>query len=104
LSQQVAQKVGKEVVVPIPAMLVVQRNDEQVAALQVSQRGHPVALTGEGIAQRATQAIQDGSSHQEAPHRLGLASHHLFGQILRHIMVAAVKGGDELAGVGAALQ
>ena len=67
LVQQVrAQHVRKEVVVAIPPAAVVERDHEQVPALQRLQHGLPAVLAGDGIAQRAAQPVQDGGLQQEA--------------------------------------
>jgi hypothetical protein len=48
------------VVVAIPVALVIQPNDEEVASLQGLQHPSAVLLVGDGIAQRATQPLENG--------------------------------------------
>src|SRR3712207_5994297 len=51
---------GKEVMVAIPVALVIQRNDEEVASLEGLQSSVAFLLVGDGIAQRATQPVENG--------------------------------------------
>ena len=52
LPPEVTQQIGEQVVVAVPAVFIVQGQDEQVALLEVGQHGLAIALTGEGVAQR----------------------------------------------------
>ena len=54
------EHVGKEVVIAIPVALVIQRHDKEVAALQGLQQRAAFLLAGDGIAQRATQPVENG--------------------------------------------
>ena len=54
------ENVGKEVMIAIPVALVIQRNDKQVASLQGLQQRVAFLLAGDGIAQRATQPVENG--------------------------------------------
>ena len=65
VEQARAQHVGEEVVVAVPPAAVVERDQEQVAALQRLQHGLAAVLAGDGIAQRAAQPVQDGGLQQE---------------------------------------
>jgi hypothetical protein len=54
------KNVGEELVVAIPAAAEVERDQEQVAAIERLQHELATALAGDGIAQRAAQPVQDG--------------------------------------------
>jgi len=51
---------GKEVVIAIPVAPVIERNDKEVASLQGLQPRVAFLLAGDGIAQRATQPVENG--------------------------------------------
>ena len=52
--------VREELVIPIPPTLIVERNDEQVGALEGLQHRLPGFPPGNRIAQGAAQAVKDG--------------------------------------------
>ena len=54
------QYVRKQAVVAIPLATIIERGEEQVPLFQRSQLGLATDLTGDGIAQRAVQPLQDG--------------------------------------------
>ena len=97
------QHVGEEVVVAIPLAAVVERDQEQVAALQRLQHGLAAVLAGDGIAQRAAQPVQDGGLQQEVPDLVGLALQHLLDQVVDDVAVVAGEAGDEAGDVVAPL-
>ena len=76
LPQPSSQQVAEEVVIAIPAPLVVEGDDEQVGALD----GLQGLVTGAGrgaqdrIAQGAAQAVEDGGAQQERPDSAGCRS------------------------------
>ena len=101
LQRMGGQHVGKEVVVAKPVAFIVQRHDKQVAALQGIQQQHAVVLAGDGIAQRATQPVENGGLEQEAPHTFGLALEYLFDEIVHDVAVVAGESLDEPGNVRA---
>ena len=62
---QIAQQVGKQVVVAIPAPFVVQRDEEQVRVVQAFQQLPAIRAPGDRIAQVAAQLVQQGGLEQE---------------------------------------
>ena len=52
-------------VVAIPGPLVVERDDQQVGALQLLQAPLAVRLARDGVAQRPAQAVEDRRAHEE---------------------------------------
>src|SRR5215203_7446638 len=74
LLQALAQHVHEEVMVTIPAPLVVQRNHEQVGALETLQCRLPISMSGNGVAQGSTHPIKDGGFEQEGTQLFRLAS------------------------------
>ena len=81
--QTLAQQVGKEMVVAVPAPLTVQRDNEKVAGIEGLQDRLAINLPSHGrstgtawrlgfaeshcVTQRPGQAVQDGSLQQECP-------------------------------------
>ena len=103
VKQARAQHVGEEVVIAIPPAAVVERDQEQVPAIQRLQHGLAVVLAGDGVAQRAAQPVQDGGLQQEAPDTFGLPLQDLFDQVVDDVAVVPREAGDEAGDVVAPL-
>ncbi len=103
-TQLALQQVGEEVMIAIPAPLVVQRNKEEVGRQQALQQVGAVAAPGHGIAQVAVQPGQNRGVQQELLHRGRLAGQHLLGQVAQDEAVGSAEGLDKGRGIGAALQ
>ena len=95
------QHLGEEVVVAVPAAPVVQRHDEHVAPFQRLQLCAASPLPGDGVAQRATQPLEDGGMQQEVAHRCGLMPEDLRDQIVQHETVVPGERPDEPANIRA---
>ena len=65
-------------VVAVPAALVIERDNKEVSSLQGFQQHVAFLLVRDGIAQRATQAVENGGLEQEAPDTFGLTLQDLF--------------------------
>ena len=64
-----AQHVGEQVVVAVPAAVVVERDDEQVLPLQrLEHRPARPVRAGDGVAQRPGQPVEDRGVEQEPAH------------------------------------
>ena len=100
------QQIGEQMVVPVPAPLAVQGDDEQVGPIEVLEgllaggRG----VEQHGITERAAEPIEDGRAQQEGLHGFGLPLEDFFDQIVEHEVVAAGERGDEAGSVFTALQ
>ena len=100
LVQQVGpQHVGEEVVVPVPAAAVVERDEEQVGPLQRLEPGRAAVLAGHGVAQRAGQPAQHRGLEQEGAHVLGLAGQDLAHEVVDDEAVVPGEAGDEAGDV-----
>lgn len=101
-----AQVLGEQVVVAPGQPLLVEGNDEQVAALQLPQRRLRVAVAGagQGGAQRGGQLLQDAGVEQEADHLIGLASQDVLAEEVGDVPAGAREAIHELLGVGAVAQ
>ena len=101
--QSLPQQISKEMVITIPAPLVVQGDDEQVGAFEIFQGFLPGSRSGgfeqNGITQGAAQAVEDGCAQQESLNAFGLLLQDFFNQIVHHEMVAAGERLDEAGGV-----
>ena len=102
--QALAQQVGEQVVVAVPAALVVKRDDKQVAALNGLQRrlAGPGVRLQHGIAQRAAQPVKDGGAQQEGLDFRRLAAQHLLHQVIQDEVVAAGERVNKAGGIDAA--
>ncbi|HZK48327.1 MAG TPA: hypothetical protein VFD74_01835 [Thermoleophilia bacterium] len=93
------QDIGEEVVIAIPATLVIEGNNEQVAALQALEHPWAMLLPGDGVAERTAQRVENGGLQQEVARALRLALKNLFDQVVQHETVAAGEGLNEAGGV-----
>src|SRR3981081_1930388 len=89
------QHIGKEVVVAIPAATAVERDDEQIRALQCLERCLAMVLPGDGIAEWAGQPVEDRGLKQEAPDGFRLSLQDLSDQVVDDVAVIAGKSSDE---------
>ena len=105
LVQTLPQQLAKEVVVAIPAPLVVQRDDEEVGAFEVGQGFLPGCggVLQDGIAQRATQAVEYGGAQQKGLNAGGLPLEHFLHQVVQDETMAAAESLDEGCGVFSSL-
>ena len=98
------QHVGEQVVVAVPLPPIVQRDDEQVGALQGRDHLAAVVAAGDGVTQRSGEPVENRRLQQEAANRIRLMRQHLLDQIVDEVPVVAGEPGDEAARVLAALQ
>jgi hypothetical protein len=91
LVEALAQQLREEVVITVPAPLMVQRHQEQVGAVQRLQGGLPGrrGVVHDGITERTAQALEDGGPQQKRLDRLGPPLEDLLHQIVQHELVAA---------------
>src|SRR5687768_13430386 len=93
-------------VIAVPAPLVVQGNDEQVGTVELLEGCLPGSggVAQHGIAEGATQAVEDRRAQQERLESFGLLLQDFFKEVIHDEMVAAGEGFDEAGGVGMPLQ
>ena len=99
-----AQDVGEQVVVAVPLPPVVERDEEQVGALERDEaspcrRSRPVTASQSGPVSRSRTDVRSRKSRTS----VGLAGQHLLGEVVDDVAVVAGEPGDERAGVVAAL-
>ena len=81
-SQTGTQCVGEQVVVAIPPALVVERDDEQVLALEGLQHQLTVGAPSQGVAKPAGQLVEHGGVEQERAHLVRLAAQNLLDKVV----------------------
>src|SRR4029453_11869332 len=84
-----AQRVREEVVVAIPPSLVVERDEEQVVALECLQHLLAVAAAGEGVTEWPDELVEDGGVEEKGEHLLGLGAKHLLEEVVEDEPVGA---------------
>src|SRR6266566_5091405 len=94
--QAVAQYIGKQVVVAKPALLIIERDDEQISPFQVLE--HPLALLFDknGIAEWPTQAVEHRSVQQKVLDVFWLVLQNFFDKVLQYIATTARERLNEL--------
>ena len=102
--QSLAQDVGKEMMIAIPAPLLVQGHKEQVGCLECFEYLLALRSLGDRIAQRAGQPVEDGRLQQKCLDLLGLPDEDFFGQVVEHVALAAAKCPDKARDVLVPLQ
>ena len=88
-----AQHLGKQVMVAVPAPLVVEGDHKQVRPLERFQHRLAPLLLCHRIAEWPAEALQDACVQQKLLHRSGLPREHLVGEVVQHIAMAAGEGG-----------
>ncbi len=86
-------------VVAIPPALVVERDDEQVLALERLQHRLTVGTTGQGVAQPSGQLVEDGGVEQERAYLVRLPVQHLLDEVVEDESMASRERLDELRDV-----
>ncbi len=94
-SQTGTQCVGEEVVVAIPPALVVERDHEQVLALEGLQHRLTVGTTGQGVAEPAGHLVEHGGVEQERAHLVRLPVQNLLDEVVEDEPMAARERLDE---------
>ena len=104
VEQMSLQDVAEQVVVAVPAAVVVERDEEQVLPVQRWQHGPPVGPAGDRVAERAGEPVQDRGLEQEGAHVRRLAVEHLVGEVVDDESVVAGEARDEPGPVVSVLQ
>ena len=87
-----AQQVAEEMVEPIRRTRPIQRDHEEVRALElVQQDGRTIALE-HGVTRRAGQAIEHGAVHEERSVLIGHRAQDLVEEVLGEQAVVSAKG------------
>ena len=103
IEQAGLQHVREQVVVAVPVAPVVQRDQEQVRAVQLLEGDLAVMSAGHGVAQRAAQPVQQTGAQKKGADLFGLPRQHLLNQVVDDVSVVACEAGDKAADVLSAL-
>src|SRR5438128_2912835 len=82
-------------VVAIQAAVVVKLNQEQIRSLQRHESGPAVPLTGDGIAQRPAQTVENRALQEKPSDILGLALQDLLSEVVHDVPVVSGKTRNE---------
>src|SRR5262249_24305039 len=104
--EALSQPLREEVVVAIPAPLVVQRGEGQGGAREIGRGGltRNRGIEHYGITQRRAEVVKDRGAQQELLNAFGLPLQNFFHQVIQHEMVAAGERADEAGRVWLSLQ
>ena len=91
-----AEHVGEQVVVAVPGALVVEGDDEQIAALELLQHAPAVVAGGDGIAETPGEVVEDGGAEQEVADLVWLACENFVGEVVDDEAVAPRERLDEV--------
>ena len=94
--QLVPEQAAEQVVIPEPPVLVVQRDQEQVGAVDLADQPGAVGPTGERVAQRRAHAVEDRGRQQEVADLGGLSGQHLLAEVVDDVPVRAGEPLDEI--------
>src|SRR4051812_16121937 len=95
------KQVGEELVVAVPAATVVERNQEEVRALELRQTRRGASAAGHGVAKGGRERVEDRRLEQEVPLTRVQRAENDLGQVVHDVAVRAVEGGDEPIWIGA---
>ena len=93
--QTCLQDVGEQVVVAVPGALGVERDEEQVVALEVVQHAGAFCSSGDRVTQRTGESVEDGGAEQELADVWWLPGQDLVGEVVDDEPVAPGEGVDE---------
>ena len=93
--QLVSQQLPEQVVVAVPLASVVERDQERVRPLDVSQHRRRARSVDHLVAQRGAEPVQDRRCQHEGAGLCGLAGKNLSGQIVDDVAVISGEGVDE---------
>ena len=93
--QACVEDVGEQVVVAVPRALGVERDEEEVAALEVLQHPGAVRAAGDSVAQRARESVEDSGAEQEVTTLSGLPGKNLVSEVVDDKPVAPGERLDE---------
>ena len=99
-----SEPVGEQVVVAEPLAPRVERDDEQVAPIELVEPVLGVVDARDGLAQVGVEPIEDGGGGQELMQALGKAGQDLVSQVVRDVAIVAGEPADELGAVRAVAQ
>ena len=94
------QQIGEQVVVAVPAPAIIERDDEQVRALERLERVATVIDLGDGVAQGPRQSIEDRGLEEETLDPLFLTIQDLLDEVVDDVPVVPGELRDERARVG----
>src|SRR5258708_9135191 len=95
LPQTLAQGLSKQLVIAIPAPVVIEGDQEQVSMLQQVELSLAVMLCTHSITQGGAPAIQERGLHQEVLDGCTLMSADFVRQVVHHIAMAPTEGRGE---------
>ena len=99
-----AEQVGEELVVAVPLAAVVERNQEEVRALELRQARRRAPPPGHRVAERSRERVEDRGLEQEVPLARVQRAENDLGQVVDDVAVRAVEGGYEPVRIGALTQ
>ena len=91
------QRVGEQVVIAIPLPLLIEWNDEYVAAIEGLKRCAAVVSSGEPVAKLPLQLVQHRGGDQELAGLLALASEHLLDEVVQNKSMATTERINKIA-------
>ncbi len=91
LLELLLQHLPEQMVVAKPDLVGVERDDEQVHALELAQHPLSVGALRDRVAQRSAQTLQDRCPHQKVPHGPRLGKHDLAPQVIDQEAVVGRK-------------
>ena len=99
-----AEQIGEELVVAVPLAAVVERNQEEVRALELRQARRRATPPGHRVAERSRERVEDRGLEQEVPLARVQRAENDLGQVVDDVAVRAVEGGYEPVRIGALTQ
>src|SRR6185503_14926879 len=94
-AESLAERTREQVVVAIPASLVVERDDEQVLTLGTLEHLLPIGASGDRVAYSGGQAIEYRRFLQKGLHWVRLVLQNVFDQVVDDVAMAPRECGDE---------
>src|SRR5918996_1548156 len=102
--QLVPEELGEQAVIAVPLAFRVERDEEEVRALDVLEDRCRALAVDDRVAKRTAEALEDRRAQEEVPDLLGLAVEHLRAEVVDDVTLVARKRLDEGPRVGSPAQ
>jgi hypothetical protein len=90
------EDIREQVVIPVPLAPSVERNQKEIPSIEVLQRGLATIQSGDRIAQRTGQPIEDARPQEESAHVRGLSLEHFLREVVDNETIVSRETRDEV--------
>src|SRR5687767_9864559 len=86
-------------VIPVPLTALVERNEEEIGALDLAENSCRVSCSRDGVAERRTHAFENRGLEEKRAMLIGPGGEHDLGQVVDDVAVRAAELHEGLCGI-----